>query len=158
MKGISVGMAFALVFAVIFIGFILFFGTGMIADLMCIGNDAQTMKSMSDLKASVDSLYQSSDSGSSRTFLLKLPADSKMCFFNPNDPKVNRIKGWPPNKDIYDIVTYSSEKNNIWLIMCSNKRGAGYKIEKLSARENFCAEAGDKLYLENMGSYIAVSG
>lgn len=159
MKAMSVGMIFGIIFAILVMVMILVFGSDVIVSIFCMGNDAQTQKTIQNLQTFVDNLYLL-PSGSGDYFTLNLPRDSKICFVNTTYPGPvfypDPLKTWDPDKVYQRII--KEEGYNIWYHHCSGQSGG--KIDHLyigkEDTKNFCAKPGMKLYLENVGRWVAI--
>jgi len=147
----NIGMVFAIIFAVIVLGFVIVFGWQQIVNIMCLGNEAQTGKAIKDLETSAQSLYGKA-LGSSSVFKLAIPGDSKFCFINSSNPRSNPGGGWRPDPVIERMI--ENNGYNLWYSHCSGQ--SGYEINHLLVSENFCVRSGAELYLENIGSGVSI--
>lgn len=174
-------MLFAMIFAILFIGFLFAYAVPQIQNLFCLTEKAQTLKAVKDLKDRAEGLYTKAE-GSSDIFRLSIPSRSKVCFFHPehwrgNDNHYTRDRYWEPEKDPYvlgqldidpaDPVPTQYSGSNVWVFSCDGTRG--YTINKLLPCEssqtnidlsttdgNFCAPPGSELYFINEGTYMTV--
>jgi hypothetical protein len=159
MRAMSVGMIFGIIFAILVMGMLLVFGSDVIVIIFCMGSDAQTQKTIQNLQTFVDDLYLL-PSGSGDYFTLNIPKDSKLCFVNTSYPEPvfypDPLKTWDPDRVYQRII--KDEGYNIWYHHCSGQSGG--KIDHLyigsGNSKNFCARPGMKLYLENVGRWVAI--
>jgi len=157
------GMVFAIIFTVIIIGFVLAIGIGQIQDFFCLGSNAQTNKAVMDIESVVEEVYVLAR-GSSKTYTLSLPADSKICFVaeDPSPhPYLDTTKTWNPDKIILDEVFRNPNSpqygSNLWIYHCGTPIGEGYKMKYLSPSKSFCAVSGRSIYIENAGAEVDIS-
>jgi len=148
----NAGMVFVIIFAIVVMGLVLVFGANQIINIFCFANDAQTSKTIKDLKTEVDNLYILSE-GSSKLFDLLIPSDAEFCFVNPSSPEANPMKGWKPDPVVLSFITENDY--NLWYTHCSGKNG--YNIAHLMPPENFCVKSGTTLYMENKGMYVEIT-
>ena len=159
------GMVFAIIFALILVGFVLAFGVGQIQSFFCLGSNAQTNKAVQDIESYVEEVSVLAR-GSARTYTISLPSDSKICFVNKNNPSVE--PGWPrpelywnPPQIILENFLQNpqspSYQSNLWIYSCGRELGEGYKISFLSPTKSFCAGSGQKVYIENKGLSVDIS-
>jgi len=158
MKAMSVGMIFAIIFAIFVMGLILVFGSSAITDLFCMGNDAQVQKSINDLQNLIDELYIL-PSGSGDFFTFNIPKYSKICLVNSSDPKPvaypNQFKNWEPDPVYQKII---KEKGyNIWFHQCSGQFGGKIEHIFIPSDRNFCAIPGTEIYLQNAGRWVTIA-
>ncbi len=155
----NVGAVFGIIFAAIFIGFILAFGTGAITDIFCVGNVAQTNNAVKQLEIAVENLYVRGSEGSSDEYTLNIPDNARVCFVNSTDASPNVLGGWMPDPDTAHIVKRKIETQNlnVWVYYNCGSQEPGYRIEYLSVPSSFCASPGTSLYLENKGLSVEIS-
>jgi len=157
MKAMGIGMVFGIIFAIVVMGMILVFGTDAIISIFCMGSDAQTQKTIKNLQTMVDDLYVL-PSGSGDYFTLNLPKDSKLCFVNTTHPGPvfypDPLKTWDPDVVYQRIIT--EEGYNIWYHHCGGQSGGTIDNLYINPDKNFCAKPGMKIYLENVGRWVAI--
>ena len=161
---VQIGMVFAIIFTVILIGFILAVGMNQIRDFFCIGSNAQTNKAVKDLESLIGEVFLLAK-GSSKTYLLNMPSDAKLCFINETNPGphpyTDPTKTWNPDKLVLDNILLDPNSNyfgsNLWIYRCGTPLGEGYKIKYLSPSKSFCSIRGHKLFLENKGAWVDIS-
>lgn len=164
------GPVFALIFAVIAVGFFLAFGYESIAGLFDYGGKAALMNALEDIEKDAKAVYTYSK-GSSRTYQANIPADARICFINPSDPG-SRIwpgkawKNWEPPASIKRMVTSEGSEfygSNIWYFQPDSPIGRGEKLldgrlvpkpQYSGDTGNFCIVAGKTIFLENMGTRV----
>ena len=148
------GLVFGIIFAIIVIGLLLVFGMGQIADIFCVTNTAQVQKAVKDLEQATEDVYNLGQ-GSSMPFKISLPRNARLCFVDYENPEPQK---WHPEPDLYDIVKsqINASRANLWIIYGCGSHKHTYRISYLRTAENFCADSGDNIYLENMGRYVAV--
>ena len=141
MKAMSVGMIFMLIFAVIVVSFLIFFGYG----------DAQVQKSYKTLEDSVESMYRKTK-GSSEMLEVSIPSSTMICFVNSTDPRPNVLGGWLPDSDVQDII--SVKGYNAWIKFCRGEEG--YVMDRIRVSESFCITSHNEVYIENTGSHVEI--
>ena len=154
----QVGMIFALVFAVIMIGLIFVFALPMIGDLMNVGGQAQINKMIKDIETKIDNLYWNAGYGSSEVLKISLPADTRICFINPDDLSnaiyKEKWRIWSQDEAIKVMIR--NEEYNLWYYYGEDQNG--YKVNHLLVSgKNFCTISGTEIYLENTGKQVSVS-
>ncbi len=154
MKAMSVGMVFALIFTVIVIFFVLLFGSGIINNIFCFGNNAQMKKSLEDIQDIVENRIYPKSQGSSETYKLNVPGDIKFCFINPSNPEDNLAGDWVPERIYQNLI--KEHGYNVWIYMCGGQKGYTIKHLFISPDKNFCAKSGDTLYIENQGPHVSI--
>lgn len=157
-------MVFAIVFTLIIIGMIFALGFTQIQDFFCLGANAQATKAVTDLESLVEEVYVLAE-GSGKNYPLALPSGVKVCFVNEQNPDPRPWpdpgRTWNPDRLILEEFLKNpaspSYRSNTWIYFCGKPLGEGYKIPSLSPSESFCAQGGDKLFLENKGTFVDVS-
>jgi hypothetical protein len=152
----QVGAVFGLILALIVMAVVLFFGSGQIANIICIGNVGQTNNAIKNLESLVDDI-QASAEGSSDTFRLSIPQNAEVCFIDPEDPSISVVNGWVPDDDMWPIIQEKilSQGYNVWIeYKCGNPE-SGYKMKYVVTPEpgqkgNFCAGSGETILLTNV--------
>ena len=159
----QVGAVFGLIMAIIVMGFVLVFGTGLFEDMMCIGNVGQTNKAVKSLESVIDSV-QALDEGSSDTFRVSIPTNAVVCFVDPDDPRPSIVGGWMPDPELYPVIKENIETGsyNMWIeYNCGSGTNPGYVVDRMVRPQpgqagNFCVRAGDTLLLTNVGVHVRV--
>lgn len=157
-------MAFAIVFTLFVIGFLLVIGFNQIQDFFCVGSTAQTFKAVQDVEDLTEEVYILSK-GSGKTYPLNLPGGSKLCFLNTTDPRphpyTNPERTWNPDPVILRNILQNPNSpqygSNLWIYSCGNSLGEGAKLAHVSPSKSFCASGGDVLFLENKGRSVDIS-
>lgn len=157
-------MAFAIIFAIIIVGIIVAVGFTQIQQFFCFGSVAQTDKAVKDIESLADEVFVLSE-GSSKTYLLALPSDSKLCFINRTHPDVTPYldpgKTWNPDPLVISQMLRNpsspSYQAPLWIYRCGDSFGQGYKMRYLSPSRSFCSRHGDQLVLENKGRTVDIS-
>lgn len=152
----QVGAVFGLIFALIVMGFVLFFGADQIANLLCMGGTGQTSKAVKDLEIMVDDI-QASGEGSSDVFSMNIAKNAKVCFVDPLDTTPHPSEGWAPDLDLYPVIKIEIETGgyNVWIEYNCGSPNPGYRMDHIvSGIGNFCVNAGDTLLLTNIGTQV----
>lgn len=157
-------MVFAIIFAIIVIGFIFALGFKQIEGFFCLGSNAQTSKAVKDIEAVVDEVFVLAQ-GSSKTYPLSLPSDTKICFVEKDNPGPNPDRDpemtWDPDPLIIEEFLQNPRsphyRSNLWIYFCGQPLGEGYKMAYLSPSKSFCAVGGHKLFIENKGASVDIS-
>jgi hypothetical protein len=151
MKAMTVGMVFMLIFTVVVIGFITFFGFQAITDFFCLSGDAQVQKSYNNIEDAVESLYTKTR-GSSQTISVNIPSSTRICFVNSSDPGPNILGGWLPDPDLEDIIRVKGYST--WITLC--RGGEGYIMDHIRVEKSFCIISSGEVYIQNMGRYVDI--
>ncbi len=151
----QVGMVFGIIFALIVMAMVLTFGSGMIADMMCMGSLGQTNKAIEDMADAVSRVH-SLDEGSSSPFDVSLPSSARVCFVDPEDPSPSITGGWMPDPGLFIEEEIQANGYNIWLEYNCGESDRGFSMRYLETESNFCAERGDRLLLTNTGMTVSV--
>lgn len=153
-------MIFALIFAIIMIGFIFVFAVPQIASFISIGGQAQINKMIKDIETKVDYIYWNAGYGSSEILTITLPSKTRICFINPYDLGdyyyAEKWMDWRSDKAINVLI--KKEGYNLWYYHDGDQNG--YKVKHLQLDENahnFCIIGGMEIYLENEGDRVTVS-
>ncbi len=157
-KGMSVGMIFGIIFAILVMSMILVFGADVTKIIFCTGNDAQIQKTIDNLQSVMDDLYML-PSGSGDWFTIKIPSDFRICFVNSTDPGPviypQQERSWKPDIVYQRII--QDEGYNIWFRHCSGESGGEIEHLFISPGKNFCAKTGTRIYLESTGRWVTIS-
>ena len=160
-------MVIAIVFAVIFIGFLLGFGFEQIQNFFCLSEKANTLRVVNELKNRAEGLYTKAQ-GSSDLFDLRIPGGAKVCFFFAGDDSAhylyNQDYNWVPTPTIKLLISdplSSQHDSNVWIFHCGGNMG--FKIDHLEPNEGpegnkgaFCVPVGQELWLENKGTHVSI--
>ena len=153
-------MVFALIFAIIFMGFLFVFGGDMLALFFPIGEHTQIKKMIIDLEKKVDQLHWNTGLGSSDIMTISLPGNTKFCFIDPLDLSASSFivewKRWSVDQTSEIIIQDEQNMYNIWYFYRNEQNG--YKINHLirGGSKNFCTRNGVKIYLENKRDGVSV--
>ena len=150
----NVGLVFGIIFAVIVIGFILFFGIKYMGEMSETACKSQAGQQISNLEKAVKSTLALSQ-GSSQELRVILPnCYEKMCFVDTEHPESYPEGGWEPDERT-KMMTYQ-EKKNVFLFK-PNGVVEGWRIEKLKPHINFCMSSTKKVILRNTGSLVEIA-
>ncbi|MBL7160864.1 MAG: hypothetical protein ISS93_03385 [Candidatus Aenigmarchaeota archaeon] len=160
----NVGMAFAVIFTLIIIGFVLAVGMEQIQSFFCIGSDAQANKAVKDIEKVVEEVFLLAK-GSGKTYHVAIPSGVKICFINRKNPDphpyTDRSLTWDPDPIILEHFLRNPNSpqygSNTWIYYCGKELGEGYKIKYLSPSKSFCVTTGRDLYIEQAGSSADIS-
>lgn len=151
----QVGAVFGIIFALIVMAFVLYFGADQIANIICLGNTGQTTKEVMNLENLVDDI-QAAGEGSSDTFRMNIPDNAKVCFIDPNNPSPSIVGDWVPDPNSFIEEIIKMEGFNMWIFYNCGKSDNGHKTDFLVTDNNFCASSGDTLLLTNIGIQVKV--
>jgi hypothetical protein len=164
MKGMDVGLLFAMIFAIVFIGLLLVFGYNQITNMFCFNGVAQVDKAVKDLENEIANMYNLAQ-GSAKPFDPRIPAGSSICLLNTTD--LSPSGTWLPNPDQAEIIRnrIAIDKANVWINYNCGDNKPTYTIAHVravnpagySGTGSFCAQSGDTIYIENAGDYVAAS-
>ncbi len=154
----QVGAVFGIIFALIVMAFVLYFGSAQIMNIICLGNVGQTNKVIRDLENMVDDI-QASGEGSSDTFRMGTPSSARLCFVDPDDPSRSITGGWLPDPDLFIEEEIRTNGYNAWIEYNCGSSVNGYRMDYIVLKGpsdpdrnyNFCADSGDTLLLTNIG-------
>lgn len=146
----QVGAVFGLIFALIVMAFVLYFGSAQIVNIMCLGNTGQTSKVVKDLGNLVGDI-QSSGEGSRDTFRMGIPSNARVCFIDPSDPSPSLTGDWWPDPDLFIEEEIKANGYNTWIEYNCGSSDNGYKTDYAVTDSNFCTGSGDTLLLTNIG-------
>ncbi len=158
----QVGMVFALIFAVILIGFVLAIGVPQLGALTSVGSQAQVQKAIHDIEDVVDNVYWNGAYGSSDILELALPSGTRVCFIDTDNPStasyMEEWKRWKSDPAINAIIQAEENRFNLWYFYGSDQNGYKVSHMKLDVNsDNFCAIGGVGIYFENKRDHVAVS-
>ncbi|MBN2043270.1 MAG: hypothetical protein JW754_05715 [Candidatus Aenigmarchaeota archaeon] len=152
----NVGMLFGIIFAIIVIGFVLYFGYTYIGEYMSIQNEAGLMQQILRLDNAVDEVYNMAYESSKR-FSLSLGEGKKVCFVDPQNPSSNPDGGWETNEVLTRMV--SGNNHNVVILLPDGRYDNGKEIEHLAPlrSSNFCVEGDSEFLLKNEGKYVSIT-
>jgi hypothetical protein len=151
----DVGLLFGMIFAIIVMGFVVFFGYRYVTDMACIQGDSTTAQQIINLEKSVQDTFSLS-MGSSKDFQLMVGACSgKICFLNPASTDSNPESGWETNNIFDELI--QSNNYNIFVLDSSGNYKDGRSIKNMKPAENFCISSAKNLLLTNKGRYVSIS-
>jgi hypothetical protein len=153
----QVGAVFGLIFALIVMAFVIYFGSTQLVNIMCLGNVGQTNNVVKNLENLVDDI-QASGEGSSDTFRMSIPSNAKVCFLDPSDPSCSLAGDWWPDPEFYPIIETKIQTGgyNVWIEYNCGSSDDGYRMDYAVTDSNFCASSGDTLLLTNIGIEVRV--
>ncbi len=152
----NVGMVFGMIFSIIIIGFVLYFGYTYIGEYMGIQSDAGLMQQILSIDSTTSEIYNMAYE-SSRSFTVSMSSGSgKLCFVDTDNPSANPDGGWPDSEILRKMVT--SYENNVLILDSGGMYKEGKKIDHLVPyrRENFCVSSPTRLILMNEGDHVSV--
>ncbi len=150
----SVGMVFALIFAIVVISFVIFFGFNVIMNIFCTGENAQIQKTVKEIKNLVENQVYPKSKGFSEVYTLNIPENTKICFVNSSDPRPNLAGDWIPDP-VYENLIKENDYT-LWITFCGGESGYHVNYLRILPEENFCAGPGSELYFENIGKWVSV--
>lgn len=151
----QVSAIFGIIFALIVMGFVMIFGTGIFQDMMCVGNNGQVTKAYKDLEAVVDQV-QALDDGSTKSFRMGIPTGSRICFVDPADPSHNITGDWFPDPNLLIEEEIMDNGYNTWIEYGCGPSTDGFRMQYLVTDKNFCTISGDRVLLTNIGVQVRV--
>jgi hypothetical protein len=151
-------MVFAIIFAIILMGFLFSMGFEQILSIFGVSGQAQMQSAVRNVERLSGELYHLAE-GSSNTYPVSLPSGSKLCFLKQSKPEPNPARNWNPEPFIYNNMRLDPQNqyfgSNVWIYFTPTKQ-EGYKISSLEPVYNFCALSGSSLYFENKGVFVSV--
>jgi len=153
----EVGAVFGMIFAIIVMGFIIYFGSGQIINIICMGNIGQTSKAIRNLEVLVDDI-QASGEGSSDTYRMSIPTNARVCFIDPADPRPSITGGWLPDPDEYPVIEKKIQTGgyNTWIDYKCGDADPAHRMNYIVVDSNFCVGAGDTVLLTNIGIEVRI--
>ncbi len=152
----NVGMLFGIIFSMIIIGFVLYFGYTYIGEYMDIQGDAGLMQQILRLDNAADEVYNMAFESSKR-FSLSFSGGGKVCFVDPSNPSSNPDDGWETNEVLTRMV--SGNNHNVVVLLPDGRYDYGKEIEHLAPlrSSNFCVEGDSEFLLRNEGKYVSIT-
>ncbi|NOX71377.1 MAG: hypothetical protein GXO64_01630 [Candidatus Micrarchaeota archaeon] len=150
----NVNMIFALLFAIIIIMVVLFFGTRQMGDLTNINTQTAFYNKLNKFDDAVSSVATMS-MGSEQKFEFTVPSTvEKICFVDRNNPDSNPTENWELDNIVERLIT----NNDYNLLVYEKDKNVpiGRKIDYLVPDENFCITSGKTLWLENKGRVVSI--
>ena len=150
----DVGLMFGVIFAVIFIGFLLAFGTGYITNFMNLNSEATMKQQVNSLKFSVKSASNLAQGSIEKIKLIVPSGYKKVCFVDPEYSLSNPAGNWESSEFLISMIT--KYKYNI-LIFGQDDLPEGDVIEKAKPYQNFCITSSRELILRNTGAIVEIT-
>ena len=145
-------MLFGIIFAIIGIAFVVFFGYDQIASFIGISSEASMKQQISDFEKEVRNVNTLA-MGSVNRFNFKVYAGvEKVCFVDSEDPSPEPANGWDPD----NLMERAIINNKYNMIIFNNDGFRGDFIQYLKPDINFCIDRTSDLLLENEGSYVSI--
>ncbi len=148
----NVGLVFGIIFAIIVMGFLLFFGYSRIIEILELNEDVLIKKQMTDLEKTADRVFEMS-MGTTQDFDFKFyKTINNVCFIDPENPDSNQAMGW----ELDDYLKKLIDDGKYNMIIFINDMPDGNNITHVLPLENFCIDKPGKLWLENKGTYVDI--
>ncbi len=163
----SAGMAFAIVFTIIVIGFLLVFGYGQIMKWLEFQAQAQVVQALKGIEETARRNYEKSE-GSMDVYAVRLPESAGICFIDPQNPakrlypRSRTAQNWDPENVAIVRTMIKNNGYNIFYYVSNQNAYEGYKIDILrpapdgQSSGNFCARNGMKIMFVNKGLQVEV--
>lgn len=161
----EISFAFTLIFALIVLGIVLFFGSDVIQQLLGLTGDAQFVNQVTEIqKLSCGQARDDTCSaglfwsivGDTRPFKLSLPGGfSKICFLDSESDLSRSTDTWDGSDHLVNLAI-QGKKQNIYGLKSAGEN-LGFKIPKLKPNQNFCVDKNTDLLLTAKGQYVEVS-
>jgi len=161
----SAGMAIAIIFTLIVIGFLLVFGYQQISQWFIFQNQVQVMKVINDLEDTAKMTLDKSE-GSTDTYTVKIPEAAGICFVDPKSPE-KRIytrdktaQNWNPENIAHVKTLIKNHGYNIFYFTDGGSKLDGFEMSGVSpgktggTSDNFCVKNGMKVKFTNVGLYV----
>jgi len=147
----NVGLVFGIIFAVILIGFVLFFGFNYINEMFDINCKATLGDQVIKIGEMTDKTSRLSLGAKQEYDLLIPPCVEEVCFVDYEDP--SSYGNWETNSVLTRLIT-----ENKYSLMIFDKDGTfeGYEVDHLKPDYNFCVSSKKTLLLTNDGPFVAV--
>jgi len=150
----NVNMVFALLFAIIIIMVVLFFGTTQFGNLININSETTFYNDMNKFDGVVAKVASMS-LDSEQKFDFKLSGNTeKVCFVNRNRPDSNPEGGWKLTNILEHIITDGDY--NLLIFEKGKDVPTGRRVDYLIPESNFCIKARKTLWLVNKGRYVSI--
>ncbi len=161
----EIGFAFTLIFALIVLGVVLFFGSDMIQQLLGLTGDAQLVNQVTEIqKLSCGQARDDTCSGGlfwsilgdTRPFTISIPGGfTKICFLDPESDLSRSTETWDGSDRLANLAI-EGKKQNIYGFKSAGEN-PGFRIPKLKPSQNFCVDKNTDLVLTAKGQYVEVS-
>jgi hypothetical protein len=162
----SAGMAFAIVFTLIVMGFLLVFGYQQITQWFGFQEETQVMKVLKEMEEMARRNFDKSE-GSTDIYRVRLPERAGICFVDPTGAKRIYERGktaqnWDPENPDAVKVMMKNNGYNVFYYTESQAKLEGYKIDILGPAPdgrnvgNFCARNGMSIKFINQGLKVEV--
>jgi len=164
----SAGMAFAIIFTIIVISFLLVFGYQQITQWLAFQEKAQVAKVLTEMEDTAQRNYDKAEDSTDR-YKVKLPANAAICFVDPQHPekriyaRERTAQNWDPRSMDAVKVMIRNNGYNIFYYAGGEASIEGYKIGFLAPASdgsnagNFCARNGMTVIFTNKGLTVEVS-
>jgi hypothetical protein len=151
----NVGLLFGIIFAIIVLGFVMFFGYDYISKFLGISGEASLVQQILTLEGEVKDVFNLA-MGSTKEFRITIPSNvGRVCFVNPENPESNPSGGWEMNVILTKMIT--SYQYNVLILDREGRFDDGKKIDHLIPNQNFCISSGKRLLLKNEGKFVSIS-
>lgn len=161
----EISFAFTLIFALIVLGMVLFFGSDVIQQLLGLTGDAQLVNQVTEIQKltcgqarddkCLGGLYYGVP-GDTRPFKISLPGGfSKICFLDSESDLSRSTDTWDGSDHLINLGI-EGKKQNIYGFKSAGEN-LGFKIPKLKPDQNFCVDKNANLLLTAKGQYVKVS-
>lgn len=153
----NVDFVFGIIFALIVIGLLLFFGFEQITKIIGINKDVLLKEQMTNLEKTADKVFEMS-MGSTQDFDFKFyDVLEKVCFINTDDPSPNPGEDWDPTPFLVNITDrYHPNMIVFEKVAAGLAKPDWYNISHISPDQSFCMVFEGKLWLENKGTYVNI--
>lgn len=164
----SAGMAFAIIFTLIVIGFLLVFGYQQISQWLGLQGQVQVLKVVKGVEEMARRNFEKSE-GSTDIYRVHLPERAGICFVDLENPTRKKIyprertaQNWDPeNPDVVKVMV-KNHGYNVFYYVDNQAKLEGYKIDILRPAPDgrdvgsFCARNGMRIKFVNMGLSVHV--
>lgn len=151
----NVGLVFGIIFAIIVMGFTLFFGFKYINEVMSLSCESQMGQQVTNLENGVESTLALSMDSVQKLKIIIPACIEKMCFVDPDYPELESAEGgWAPDGFLTDFI--SRYKYNVVIIKSSGQID-GYEIDKFKPYINFCLTSTKTANLRNTGTIVEIT-
>lgn len=150
----NVGLIFGIIFAVIVMGFLLFFGIQYFGEMTEAACKSQLGKQITDLENSVRSTLSLSQGSVQKLRLMVPSCYEKICFVDPEHPDRYPEGDWDPEEHVKLIAR--DEGRNV-VVYKSSGLVKGYTMDKLKAYVNFCVSSSKEVSLVNTGRQVEIT-
>jgi len=160
----GVNIAFGFILTMVILGFVLFFGTGVLNDLLGLSGDAGFKQQTADIFRRVcgdencrGGLYWMP--GNTDKFTFSNSGFSEVCFLDYESDLRVSTETWEPSLNVLIIDDVKENEYNIYGIKNreATEKNIGVKIKNLKPNENFCINKNTELILRGKGSYVEIA-